>query len=135
MALARADGTKDRFNSLAAQIAAERRQYYLQLAAAQRGNLDITAWLAWFIGCLDRAILGADMVLARVLRKAKLWRRINRGPMNERQSKVINRLLDADQATNSLWVSWQLVDLPTCRSQACRSLGHCVSANVFGGAS
>ncbi len=74
MALARADGSKDRFYSLSAQIEAERRQYYLQLEAAQRGSLDITAWLQWFLGCLDRAIQGAEKTLAQVLRKDQAGR-------------------------------------------------------------
>ena len=94
MALSQADGTKERFYSMSSGIEAERNAYYLQLESAQRGSLDITAWLAWFLGCLDRTIEGADEVLSSVLSKAKLWRRINPIPLNERQQKVINRLLD-----------------------------------------
>ncbi len=94
MALAQADGTKERFYSMSARIEAERKEYYLQLEAAQRGPLDITAWLAWFLACLDRAIGSADKTLAAVLHKADLWRRISPDPVNERQRKVINRLLD-----------------------------------------
>jgi Fic family protein len=93
MALSRADGTKDRFYSLSSQIEAERKEYYLQLEAAQRGDLDITRWLTWFLGCLDRAIGNAEKTLAAVLRKAKLWQRINRSPVNNRQCEVINRML------------------------------------------
>ena len=63
MALSQADGTKDRFYSLSSQIEAERKEYYLQLETAQRGGLDITAWLDWYIGCLDRAIKRADLAL------------------------------------------------------------------------
>jgi len=94
LALSRADGTKDRFYSLSSQIEAERKEYYLQLEAAQRGDLDITRWLMWFLGCLDRAIGSADKTLAAVLHKAKLWERINRRPVNDRQREVINRMLD-----------------------------------------
>jgi Fic family protein len=94
MALSRADGTKDRFYSMSAGIERERREYYLQLESAQRGSLDITAWLAWFLGCLGRAIGNADKTLAAVLHKAKLWQRINPDPVNERQRKVINRMLE-----------------------------------------
>lgn len=94
MALSQADGTKDRFYSLSSQIEEERREYYLRLEAAQRGELDITRWLLWFLGCLDRAIGGAESTLAAVLRKAKLWQRINRRPVNDRQREVINRMLD-----------------------------------------
>lgn len=97
LALARADDTKERFYSMSAQIEAERKEYYLQLEAAQRGELDITRWLAWFLSCLGRAIKGAEETLAVVLHKAELWRRINRSPVNERQRLVINRLLDGFQ--------------------------------------
>ena len=94
MALSQADGSKERFYSMAAGIEAERRAYYIQLESAQRGSLDITAWIAWFLGCLDRAIDAADLMLAGVLHKAKLWQTINERPVNERQRTVINRLLD-----------------------------------------
>lgn len=94
MALARADGTKDRFYSMSAQIAAERKEYYQELEIAQRGDVNITRWLGWFLDCLGRAIDGSDQALAAVLHKAKLWQRINPKPVNERQRLVINRLLD-----------------------------------------
>ena len=94
MALAHADRTKDRFYSMSSAIEAERREYYSQLESAQRGSLDITAWIGWFLGCLDRAIQEADNTLGSVLHKAKLWQRINPHPVNERQRRVINRMLD-----------------------------------------
>ena len=94
MALARADGAAERFYSMSGQIEAERKEYYLQLERGQRGGLDITEWLVWFLSCLGRAVAGAEGALANTLRKAKLWERINEGPVNERQRKVINRLLD-----------------------------------------
>lgn len=94
MALSQADGTEDRFYSLSQQIEAERKEYYLQLETAQRGDVDITGWLMWFLGCLDRAIGSAEETLAAVLRKARLWQRINRRPVNDRQRDVINRMLD-----------------------------------------
>jgi len=94
MALARADGTKDRFYSMSSQIEAERKNYYLQLEAAQRGgSLDITPWIEWFLGCLDRAIDGAQNTLSVVLYKARLWKLINRHPVNDRQRLIINRML------------------------------------------
>lgn len=94
MALSQADGTKDRFYSLSSQIEAERREYYLQLEAAQAGNLDITRWLAWFLNCLDHAVRNADIALGAVLRKAKIWEQINRRPVSDRQRTAINRMLD-----------------------------------------
>ena len=95
MALARAEGTQERFYSMSTQIEAEKKQYYLNLEQSQKGGTDITSWLDWFLGCLGRAVAGAEAGLASVLRKAKTWERINsRSPVNERQRKVINRLLD-----------------------------------------
>ncbi|MEO6710890.1 MAG: Fic family protein [Planctomycetota bacterium] len=94
MALARADGTKERFYSMSSQIEAERKNYYLKLESSQRGDLDITPWLSWFLGCLDRAVDGAEKTLAAVHHKARLWQRINRRPVNERQRSVINRMLN-----------------------------------------
>lgn len=94
LVLARADGTKERFYSMSAQIAAERKDYYEQLEATQKSGLDVTPWLTWFLGCLDRALGGAEKTLAAVLYKARLWRRIQQYPVNDRQRAVINRLLD-----------------------------------------
>jgi Fic family protein len=94
MALSQADGSKDRFYSMSSGIEDERKEYYIQLESAQRGSLDITSWMAWFLGCLDRALEASDTMLASVLHKARLWRRINIRPVNERQRKVINRMFD-----------------------------------------
>ena len=95
MALARAEGTMERFYSMSTQIEAEKKHYYLNLEQSQKGGVDITSWLEWFLGCLGRAVAGAEDGLASVLRKAKTWERINsQSPVNERQRTVINRLLD-----------------------------------------
>ncbi|MGD0614300.1 MAG: Fic family protein [Verrucomicrobiota bacterium] len=95
MALARAEGTIERFYSMSTRIEAEKKQYYLNLEQSQKGGMDITSWLEWFLGCLGRAVAGAEDGLASVLRKAKVWERINsQSPVNERQRKVITRLLD-----------------------------------------
>lgn len=94
LALARADGTAERFYSMSSQMEAERKAYYLQLERGQRNGLDVTLWLEWFLGCLSRAIVKADETLSGVLQKARLWEKVNLQPVNERQRKVINRLLD-----------------------------------------
>jgi Fic family protein len=93
MALSQADGTKERFYSMSSGIEARRTEYHLQLEAAQRGSLDITAWLAWFLGCLSRTLEEAGASLRSVFRKAELWQRIDAQPVNERQRRVINRML------------------------------------------
>lgn len=94
MALAQADCTGDRFYSMSSGIEAQRKEYYRQLESSQKGSLDITTWLAWFLDCLDRTLEDADRSLGAVLRKARLWKKINTRPVNERQGKVINRMLD-----------------------------------------
>ena len=94
MALARADGTSSRFYSMSKQIGQERRDYYLQLEKQQKGGVDITTWLSWFLNCLARAIDNAEETLASVLFKAALWSRINSNPVNDRQRLIINRMLE-----------------------------------------
>lgn len=94
MALARADGRPERFYSMSAQIEVERRTYYEVLEASQKSGLDITPWLKWFLECLGRALTRAEGTLAAVLRKAHVWQQIGTAPVNERQRKVINRLID-----------------------------------------
>ena len=96
MALARADGTPDRFYSLSSQIEGERKSYYDQLESQQRSSPDITAWLEWFLDCLGRAISNAETTLGNVLFKAQLWDKINQNPVNERQRLIINRMLETD---------------------------------------
>jgi Fic family protein len=94
MALTRAEGTAERFYSMSAQIEAERKEYYWRLEQSQRGGVDITSWMEWFLACLGRAVAGAEKELSGVLWKAKTWERINQTPVNERQRKIINLLLD-----------------------------------------
>ncbi|MFT7680230.1 MAG: Fic family protein [Planctomycetota bacterium] len=94
MALARADGTKERYYSLSTQIESERKDYYLRLEQTQRGDLDATEWLLWFLGILDRAIESAEHILGKVFHKALIWQRAAEHSLNERQRKVLGRLLD-----------------------------------------
>jgi len=107
MALARAEAATDRFYSFSAQIQRERKHYYDQLEATQKGQLDVTPWLSWFLGCLLRAVQGADATLAGVLGKAQFWQRWAGTPMNARQTQVLNRVLDGleGKLTNAKWAS------------------------------
>ena len=107
LALARAEGTPQRFYSMSAQIRTERKAYYDLLETTQKGDLDITPWLLWFIACLDRAFDGAETILASVLRKARFWELLAGKPLNERQRKVLNRLLDGFEGklTNAKWAA------------------------------
>ena len=107
MALARAEGAAQRFYSLSAQIQRERKQYYEQLETTQRGTMDVTPWLDWFLACLLRAVQGADGLLAGVLNKAQFWQRWAGTALNARQILVLNRLLDGmdGKLTNAKWAT------------------------------
>ncbi len=94
MALARSENSPQRFYSMSAQIRQERNEYYSILEETQKGTLDITPWMEWFLGCLGRAIEGAHITLGAVLAKARFWESIAGVPVNERQRVVLNRLLD-----------------------------------------
>lgn len=94
MQLARADGTSHRFYSMSAQIRKERKEYYNILEITQKGSLDITRWLAWFLQCLDRAIAATDETLGGVLKKARFWEKHAATTLNERQRIMLNKLLD-----------------------------------------
>jgi Fic family protein len=107
MALARSEGSSQRFYSMSAQIRLERADYYAILERTQKGDLDITAWLDWFLTCLDRAFDGAEATLGAVLRKARFWEGLAGQTLSERQTKVVNRLLDGFEGklTTSKWAA------------------------------
>ncbi len=94
MALARSEHSPQRFYSMSAQIRQERNDYYDILERTQKGTMDVTPWMEWFLGCLGRAIDGAQVTLGTVLEKARFWDRIKNVQLNDRQRTVINRLLD-----------------------------------------
>jgi Fic family protein len=105
MVLARSEQSSQRFYSLSSQIRQERNDYYQMLERAQKGTLDATIWLEWFLLCLDRAIDGAQTTLTGILHKAEFWSRIALHPLNERQHTILNRLLDGFEGklTTSKW--------------------------------
>jgi Fic family protein len=105
MTLARSEKTPQRFYSISAQIRRERNKYYDCLEDAQKGDLDITDHLDWFLDCLDRAFQGAETTLANVLQKAGFWEKHTSAPLNDRQRKIVNMLLDGFEGklTSSKW--------------------------------
>jgi Fic family protein len=106
MALARADGSPRRFYSMSGQILLERSDYYAMLERTQKqDDLDVTAWLEWFLDCLLRSLGNAQEALQGVLYKARFWERFATEPLNARQIKVLNRLLDGFEGgmTSSRW--------------------------------
>jgi Fic family protein len=105
MALARSEDSSQRFYSMSAQIRLERKTYYDMLEATQKGELDITPWLEWFLTCLDRAFDGAEKTLAAVFQKADFWKKHAAAKINDRQRDILNRLLDGFEGklTSSKW--------------------------------
>lgn len=109
MALARSEGSQQRFYSMSAQIRQERKAYYDMLEMTQKGDLNITPWLEWFLGCLDRAIDGAEETLASVFATARFWDTHKDEAFNERQRDMLNRLLNGfiGKLTSSKWAKIQ----------------------------
>lgn len=107
MTLARSERSPQRFYSMSAQIRLERAAYYDQLEATQKGDLDVTTWLTWFLTCLDRALDGAEIVLASVLAKARFWEQASVARVNDRQRLMLNRRLDdfEGKLTSSKWAA------------------------------
>jgi Fic family protein len=105
MALSRSDESRQRFYSMSGQIRNERKDYYHTLEWTQKGELDVTRWQTWFLSCLNRAIAGAEETLSTVLKKSRFWERFATTALNERQIKVLNRLLDGFEGkmTTSKW--------------------------------
>jgi Fic family protein len=105
MLLARSDKSPQRFYSMSAQIRAERKQYYEILEKTQKAELDITNWVLWFLNCLMNALKSTEAVLAKVLTKAEFWNKHSKTRLNERQSLLLNKLLDGFEGklTSSKW--------------------------------
>ncbi len=107
LVLARSEHSPQRFYSMSAQIREERGAYYDILEQTQKGTLDITPWMEWFLACLGRAIDGAQTTLSAVLQKARFWQKLRDVQIDERQRLVLNRLLDGFEGnlTTSKWAT------------------------------
>jgi Fic family protein len=105
MLLARSDGSTQRFYSMSSQIRKERKTYYDILERTQKGGLDITDWLSWFLNCLLNTLISSDAILAKVMSKAGFWKQHSTTILNERQHLMLNRLLDGFEGklTSSKW--------------------------------
>ncbi|MGK5089772.1 Fic family protein [Bdellovibrionota bacterium FG-2] len=129
MSLARSENSPQRFYSMSAQICSERTYYYDVLEATQKGSLDITDWLEWFLSCLGRAFQGSEAIMASVLKKAQFWERWSGEMFNDRQRKIINRLLDGfdSKLTSSKWAA-----LGNCsQDSASRDIDDLVKRNIL----
>jgi Fic family protein len=129
MQLCRADGTSYRFYSMSAQIRKERNDYYEILERTQKGSLDITPWLDWFLHCLERALMATSETLQVVLRKARFWEENRPGSLNDRQVLLLNRLLDGfdGKLTTSKWAK-----IAKCsQDTALRDIQNLVERNIL----
>jgi Fic family protein len=92
---------------MSAQIREERGDYYGILERTQKGTMDVTPWMEWCVGCLTRAIAGAQAALSGVITKARYWEKLRDVPLNERQRLVINKLLEGFEGklTTSRWAA------------------------------
>jgi Fic family protein len=105
LALARSEDSPRRFYSMSSRIQHERKAYYAVLERSQKETLDITPWLHWFLDCLGRALADSDTMLSGIMQKAKFWERFARVSLNQRQIKILNRMLDGfdGKMTSSKW--------------------------------
>jgi len=105
MLLAQSDKSTQRFYSMSAQIRLERKQYYEILEKTQKGNLDITEWIKWFLSCLINALNSTELILKRILFKADFWQKNATIIINERQKRLLNKVLDGfdGKLTSSKW--------------------------------
>lgn len=105
MALARSESVGQRYYSMSAQIRRQNKAYYQILESTQKGDCDITAWQHWFLNCLGQAVDGAQETLSQVLSKARFWERFATETLNQRQVKVMNKMLDGFEGklTTSKW--------------------------------
>ena len=129
MILARADKSNQRFYSMSAQIRQERKGYYEILEKTQKANLDITEWIKWFLHCLINALKSTDSVLRQVLFKADFWNRHSMTIINERQRKLINKLLDGfdGKLTSSKWAK-----IAKCsKDTAIRDINDLINKNIL----
>jgi len=105
MILAKSDNLNFRFYSMSAQIRKERKSYYNILEKTQKGSLDITHWLLWFLENLLISINNSDVLLKNVLKKAEFWQKYLETDFNERQRKMLNKLFDGfdGNLTSTKW--------------------------------
>lgn len=129
MLLAQSDKSNQRFYSMSAQIRIERKQYYEILEKTQKGGLDITDWIKWFLNCLINSLKSTDSVLIRVLFKGDFWTKHSKTSINERQKKLLNKLLDGfdGKLTSSKWAK-----IAKCsKDTAIRDINDLIDKNIL----
>jgi Fic family protein len=129
MLLAQSDKSTQRFYSMSAQIRIERKQYYEILEKTQKGDLNITEWIKWFMNCLVNALKSSDKILTRVLFKADFWNKNSKTIINERQKKILNILIDGfdGKLTSAKWAK-----IAKCsKDTAIRDINDLIGKNIL----
>lgn len=129
MLLAQSDKSNQRFYSMSAQIRIERKGYYDMLEKTQKGSLDITEWIKWFLKCLINSLYSTDSVFSKVLNKAEFWYNHSNTVLNERQKKLLNKLLDGfdGKLTSSKWAK-----IAKCsKDTAIRDINDLIDKNIL----
>jgi Fic family protein len=131
MCLARSDGSEQRFYSMSSQILEERKGYYDVLEKTQTGSLDITEWLTWFLGCLDRAIEQSSRISDSALEKELFWQELKKRKLslNGRQKKVLNKLFSGFEGKLTR-DKWMKITKASSRT-ALRDIGELIAAGVI----
>jgi Fic family protein len=129
MQLSRSDHSSLRFYSMSAQIRKERNIYYDMLEASQKGSMDITRWLSWFLQCLHRSFDATEETLATVLKKARFYEKHAAAALNERQHKMIRKLLDGFEGklTSTKWATIT----KTSQDTALRDIQDLINKNIL----
>jgi Fic family protein len=129
MILAQSDKSEQRFYSMSAQIRIERKEYYEILEKTQKGNLDITQWMVWFLNCLINALKSSEEVLSDILFKADFWKKHAGIKLNERQKKLLNKILDGFEGklTSAKWAK-----IAKCsKDSAIRDINDLIDKNIL----
>ena len=129
MLLAQSDKSNQRFYSMSAQIRTERKEYYEILEKTQKGDIDITEWIKWFLNCLINSLKSTDSVLESVLFKANFWTKYSKTLINERQKKMLSKLLDGfdGKLTSSKWAK-----IAKCsKDTAIRDINDLINKNIL----
>lgn len=128
-ALAQLENSPQRFYSMSSQIRKERKAYYDMLESTQKGSLDVTRWLMWFLECFSRAVDGAEDTCTQVLAKAHFWQKHQGVAISERQRRVLNRYLDGFEGnlTAKKWAALGRCTKPT----AVRDINELIESGVL----
>lgn len=128
MLLCRSDNMTRRFYSLSATFNKYRNDYYKQLEIAQKGSMDVTDWVDWFLTCTEIAIEDTERIIQNVVEKNRFWQMHAKVSFNERQRKVLNRLLDGFEGKLTT-LKWSKMT-KTSTDTALRDIQQLVSENI-----